>query len=385
MEEMITFQDKSFQLKDTNNGGNINGVNIKKTSAVNNNNNFNSPVVLHGLLEIKEDHYCSTNLDDDSADGFLVIQEKAVEPFTEAEWNDILSKGIALKTVNQKKLYASLQLKIPSLLRPRIWSMLADVKSLEKKFKKNYHEIKEKPSKWVDQITKDISRTFPDNQLFKEFNGTEQLFNVLKAYSNFDPEIGYTQGMNFIVAALIIFMSQQKSDKMIRDYLVIDPEFEVNVFWVLVHIMYEKNWRDVMKDGTPRLFKILDVFERKLKSQLPDVYEKIHKHDLNIMCTFSQYFLTLFIYYAPIHFAKRVLDMFLLVGEEILYEIFMKMLTHCREKILSITDTYELHKYLRGGGFIEDVLLKYKDQSDEWIPRARSDSLEIREIQSNRL
>ena len=29
------------------------------------------------------------------------------------------------------------------------------------------------------------------------------MFRVLKAYANFDKEIGYTQGMNFIVAALL--------------------------------------------------------------------------------------------------------------------------------------------------------------------------------------
>ena len=35
-------------------------------------------------------------------------------------------------------------------------------------------------------------------------SGKNKLYNVLKAYSILDPELGYTQGMNFIVAMLLM-------------------------------------------------------------------------------------------------------------------------------------------------------------------------------------
>ena len=35
------------------------------------------------------------------------------------------------------------------------------------------------------------------------------MFNILRAYSNFDPSLGYTQGMNFIVASLLLCLNPE--------------------------------------------------------------------------------------------------------------------------------------------------------------------------------
>ena len=44
-------------------------------------------------------------------------------------------------------------------------------------------------------IRRDLSRTFPEHSFFKERDGVgqESLFNVLKAYSVHDKEVGYCQ------------------------------------------------------------------------------------------------------------------------------------------------------------------------------------------------
>lgn len=56
----------------------------------------------------------------------------------------------------------------------------------------------------------DIPRTFPDHPRFG-VNGTDRdlLFNVLRAYANFNPDIGYTQGMSFIAAVLLMHMNEE--------------------------------------------------------------------------------------------------------------------------------------------------------------------------------
>jgi hypothetical protein len=66
-------------------------------------------------------------------------------------------------------------------------------------------------NKYDEEIKKDLSRTLPNNNTFKkESNNYKKLFNVLKAYSNFNKKIGYAQGMNFIVAKLIKFFDNEK-------------------------------------------------------------------------------------------------------------------------------------------------------------------------------
>ena len=53
-----------------------------------------------------------------------------------------------------------------------------------------------------------------------------------------------------------------------------DDFYEIKVFWIFVHIMQEKKWRDVFKDGTPKLLKMLEIFQKMIDDKL----EKISKH-----------------------------------------------------------------------------------------------------------
>ena len=47
-------------------------------------------------------------------------------------------------------------------------------------------------------------RTFPDAPLFAEGgDGQRALFNCLKAYSNYDDDMGYCQGFSFVCGVLL--------------------------------------------------------------------------------------------------------------------------------------------------------------------------------------
>ena len=55
-------------------------------------------------------------------------------------------------------------------------------------------------------IRRDIARTYPEHDFFKKKDGVgqESLFNVMKAYSIHDREVGYCQGSAFIVGLLLM-------------------------------------------------------------------------------------------------------------------------------------------------------------------------------------
>ena len=61
-------------------------------------------------------------------------------------------------------------------------------------------------------IIQDLLRTFPnENNFGKNTNNYKKLYNILTAYSNFNKNIGYAQGMNFIAArAITIFKNEEK-------------------------------------------------------------------------------------------------------------------------------------------------------------------------------
>lgn len=53
-------------------------------------------------------------------------------------------------------------------------------------------------------ISRDLGRTFPQHEFFHKESGQQALMEVVKAYSNFDPEVGYSQSIGFIAAVLLM-------------------------------------------------------------------------------------------------------------------------------------------------------------------------------------
>jgi len=81
-------------------------------------------------------------------------------------------------------------------------------------------------------ILRDLHRTFPAHDYFKENGGHGQdaLAKIVKAYSIYDEEIGYCQGITFIAAALLLHVSFIFNDFMHLRCIVIVIDI---VNWVL--------------------------------------------------------------------------------------------------------------------------------------------------------
>jgi len=108
-------------------------------------------------------------------------------------------------------------------LRGAIWQLMSSSKDLS--LEESYKALLKIPSPHEKAIQKDLSRTFPHHKFFQEGGGTGQegLFMVVKAYSlyvtifvsangRYDQEVGYTQGLAFIVAALLLNVSYISSE-----------------------------------------------------------------------------------------------------------------------------------------------------------------------------
>jgi hypothetical protein len=84
------------------------------------------------------------------------------------------------------------------------------------------------------------------------------LLNILRAYCNYDKEVGYLQGMNYIVAHLIIHLDPEKYQDLSKSFgqsgLL---KLEENIFWIFVYINFELNWREVYKKGMGKCLELL--------------------------------------------------------------------------------------------------------------------------------
>lgn len=138
-----------------------------------------------------------------------------------------------------------------------------------------FYEFSNKENKELDYIiSKDIDRTHlhkidkssknlrKSNFLdFKEKK--KNLFNVLKAYGNMDPEVAYCQGTNYIVALLLYHLDSERL-----------------VFWVFHQIMNKFLWRFIYVNKTPKLLRLIESFKNTIKTEIKDLDEHFEKFEV---------------------------------------------------------------------------------------------------------
>ena len=134
--------------------------------------------------------------------------------YTQDEWVTILMNSIQ-KIKAKDRIEANLGLQVEHLSRDRIresfydgletvecdslrgeiWKLLCKVHNSKSQYKRGIIRkfIEQEDKQVTHKITKDLNRTFPGNPEFKlaPDTGKNRLYNMLKAYSAYDPETGY--------------------------------------------------------------------------------------------------------------------------------------------------------------------------------------------------
>lgn len=78
-----------------------------------------------------------------------------------------------------------------------------------------YNELLERngDERTIDEIRRDQHRQFPSHEMFidEDKPGQKELFNVLKAYSLFNPTVGYCQAQAPIAAFLLMHLPAEQA------------------------------------------------------------------------------------------------------------------------------------------------------------------------------
>jgi hypothetical protein len=199
-------------------------------------------------------------------------------------------------------------------------------------------------------IKKDVSRTYPSLLNTPELRLS--LERILCAYAAFDTEVGYCQGMNFIAATMLL---TQKDELM--------------SFYTFLHVMRDKNWRELYKHGTPGLLTLLEQTDQLVARLLPGLHSHLSKS--NLEGCFAQFFLTVYLSSLPWDAALRVLDMFLLEGGQFLVNLLVKMLQLNQTELLQMEEE-ELYACLKSSfandsfqRYLPSTLMSPPDEGDE--------------------
>lgn len=107
---------------------------------------------------------------------------------------------------------------IPEKLRATVWTKLLNLEAVmsDKHNKDKYMgmlNLARQHGTEARQIDSDVNRQFRENIFFRErYNlKQQQLFNVLVAYSVYNSEVGYCQGMSTLAGMLLMYLGEEET------------------------------------------------------------------------------------------------------------------------------------------------------------------------------
>ncbi|XP_019334652.2 ecotropic viral integration site 5 protein homolog isoform X3 [Alligator mississippiensis] len=227
------------------------------------------------------------------------------------EWEDVRKK-------KEKQVKELVRKGIPHHFRAIVWQLLCSAQSMP--IKDQYSELLKMTSPCEKLIRRDIARTYPEHDFFKEKDsfGQEVLFNVMKAYSLVDREVGYCQGSAFIVGLLLMQMPEEEA------------------FCVFVKLMQDYRLRELFKPSMAELGLCMYQFECMIQEQLPELYVHFQSQSFHTSMYASSWFLTIFLTTFPLPIATRIFDIFMSEGLEIVFRVGLAVLQMNQAELLQL-------------------------------------------------
>lgn len=196
----------------------------------------------------------------------------------------------------------------------------------------DYAKLCDRTSPFDSAIRRDVHRTLPQEELFRERQGKGQLalFRLLRALAIRLEDVGYCQSLNFVVATLIgVF-----------------PEDESVVFNCSLALLLRHSLVDLYRPNFPKLGVIIWQFDRIVEGFLPKVHEALTMHGVNSEYYAIQWFLSLYASDLPQPVVRRIWDRFLVAGWRIIVQIGLAFLCDIQDELERI-DTCVALSYLK--------------------------------------
>lgn len=206
----------------------------------------------------------------------------------------LIHKKIKANIININKNNSGFNIIKKSVLQYTPLSSLSSVMLL-KKYKDLLYELNEK---YDIEIKKDLLRTDPDNASFQY--GKEnynKLYHILSAYSNYNKNIGYAQGLNFL-ASLCIYIYKNEIDAFIfLDGLVRKFNLE-NLYGINNNILNDK----------------LIEIEKIVNKWCPEVNKHLQRIILNYDFFIIKWMISLFANQMNIKYLLQLWDYLIILG-----------------------------------------------------------------------
>ncbi|CAH0712833.1 unnamed protein product, partial [Brenthis ino] len=229
---------------------------------------------------------------------------------------------------------------VPRMSRGAVWYFLAEQACLRipppdmkqfPEYNTPYRTLLAGLTKHQHAILIDLGRTFPKHSYFASALGPGQLalYNILKAYSLLDPDVGYCQGLSFVAGVLLLHME------------------EAEAFSLLRHLMFRRGLRKQYLPDMSALQIQLYQLSRLLRDHEPELHSKLESLDISPALYAAPWMLTLFTSQFPLGFVVRVFDLIFLESFDIVFSVSLSLLSIHKDGLMLCESCEEAAEYLK--------------------------------------
>ena len=195
------------------------------------------------------------------------------------DWKYIIQNWDDLLKNSRSTILRSLRLGVPTKYRGDVWYLLTNAKEVKAKAGFTYASLNKTDSNSQRIISVDVPRTLPTWQPATTTGLLDQLGRLLNAYANVDPDLGYTQGMNFIASMFLIYQSEE------------------DAFWSFYALMYQSSLphRLFFVPNFPNLSIHKQIVDQYIFQRFPEVYHAFEERKLDSTIFIPMWFMVCFL------------------------------------------------------------------------------------------
>nr|XP_040057460.1 TBC1 domain family member 4 isoform X1 [Gasterosteus aculeatus aculeatus] len=258
---------------------------------------------------------------------------------TLALWDrKLTAPGRTTLAQNKEELHGALCQGVPKSRRGEVWLLLSHQYRLRHRLPQrqqaldvSYQDLLKQLTAQQHSILVDLGRTFPTHQYFSAQLGAGQLslYNLLKAYSLLDTEVGYCQGISFVAGVLLLHMSEEQA------------------FDMLKFLMYDLGIRQQFRPDMVSLQVQMYQLSRLLHDYHRDLYNHLEEHEIGPSLYAAPWFLTLFASQFPLNFVSRVFDFVFVEGTGVIFKVALCLLSSREGEIVECDSFESIVDYLK--------------------------------------
>lgn len=230
-------------------------------------------------------------------------------------WSEVFNDYSSIVKNKQSELRKNITKGIPMELRGMAWQIICDSNSM--RLKEFFINTRNSRSDFEKLIRRDLARTrfIKDAQIRDKI---EELFSIIKTYSLYDHEVGYTQGMAFITVPLLMNMEPDAA------------------FCMLVRLMFTYGFRELYLPEMPGLHLRIYQFDRLMEDTLPELYNHLENQNIKSSMYAIQWFMTLFAYKFPLDMVLRIYDVVVAEGLESILKFALNLMMKNEQHLLTL-------------------------------------------------